>query len=204
MKTVAGHSPVVDLGYEARTGGSLATDDAIRRARRWMLGVGGLALVAGVVAVAVPAIASVAMAIFIGWILVAAGGTIAIHAFERRAGVRALEALVTFAAGAYLLLFPLSGTVSLTFVLAVWLFVSGIISLILAARWSSGPSSWINAFGAALSVLLGFLIAFNLPSSASWAIGLMVGINLIFWGVRALVGAHLLKELAGPGAPRSG
>jgi uncharacterized membrane protein HdeD (DUF308 family) len=169
-----------------------------------MLGVGGLALVAGVVAVAVPAIASVAMTVFIGWILVAAGATTAIHAIERRAGLRALEALVTFAAGAYLLVFPLSGTVSLTFVLAVWLFVSGIISLLLAARWWGTPNNWIHAFGAVLSVLLGFLIAFSLPSSASWAIGLLVGINLVFWGVRALVGAHLLNELAGPSAPRSG
>src|ERR1700760_4540223 len=202
--TVAGHSPGSELGYQARPSGRLAADDAMRRAHRWMLGVGGLALVAGVVAVAVPAIASVAMTVLIGWILVAAGGTTAIHAIERRAWLRALEALVTFAAGAYLLLFPLSGTVSLTFVLAVWLFVSGIISLLLAVRWWGLPNSWINAFGAALSVLLGCLIAFSLPSSASWAIGLLVGINLIFWGVRALVGAHLLKELAGPSAPRSG
>jgi len=204
MKTVAAHSPGSGLGYEPGPGGRLAIDDAMRRARRWMLGVGGLALVAGVVAVAVPAIASVAMAIFIGWILVAAGGTSAIHTIERRAWLRALEALVTCAAGAYLLLFPLSGTVSLTFVLAVWLFVSGIISLLLAVRWWGLPNGWINAFGAAMSVLLGFLIAFSLPSSASWAIGLLVGINLIFWGVRALVGAHLLKKLAGPSAPRSG
>jgi uncharacterized membrane protein HdeD (DUF308 family) len=41
--------------------------------------------------------------------------------------------------------------------------------------------------------VLGILIAVELPSSAGWAIGLLVGINLIFWGVRALVGARLLK-----------
>jgi uncharacterized membrane protein HdeD (DUF308 family) len=53
------------------------------------------------------------------------------------------------------------------------------------------------ALGGGLSVILGFLIAASLPSSATWAIGLLVGINLVFWGVRALIGARLLKELAG-------
>ena len=197
MKTVAARSPGIALGDPAHAGRTLAADDAARRARRWMLVAGGLALVVGVVAIAVPAIASVAITIFIGWILVSAGATIAIHALERRAALRALEALVTIVAGAYLLVFPLSGTVSLTFVLAVWLFVSGIISWLQVARWSSVADAWIDGFGAALSVLLGFLIAFGLPSSASWAIGLLVGVNLIFWGVRLLLGAHLLKELAG-------
>jgi uncharacterized membrane protein HdeD (DUF308 family) len=69
-------------------------------------------------------------------------------------------------AGIYILAFPLSGTVTLTFVLAA----------------------------GALSVILGFLIAVELPSSAAWAIGLLVGINLIFWGARALIGARLLKQ----------
>jgi uncharacterized membrane protein HdeD (DUF308 family) len=167
-----------------------------------MLVAGGLALFVGLVAIAVPAIASVAITVFIGWILVAAGATIAIHALERRAALRALEALATFVAGAYLLLFPLSGTVSLTFVLAVWLFASGIITLLQVARWPGVPDVWIDAFGAALSVLLGCLIAFGLPSSASWAIGLLVGVNLIFWSVRLLLGAHLLKELAATVARR--
>jgi uncharacterized membrane protein HdeD (DUF308 family) len=53
----------------------------------------------------------------------------------------------------------------------------------------------MTAFGGAISVILGVLIAVNLPSSAGWAIGLLVGINLIFWGVRALVAAGLLSSL---------
>jgi uncharacterized membrane protein HdeD (DUF308 family) len=57
------------------------------------------------------------------------------------------------------------------------------------------PGAGITGFGGALSVVLGILIAASLPSSASWAIGLLVGINLIFWGVRALTGAGLLKWL---------
>jgi uncharacterized membrane protein HdeD (DUF308 family) len=46
-------------------------------------------------------------------------------------------------------------------------------------------------------VILGILIAVGLPSSAAWAIGLLVGIELIFWGARALLAAHILKQWFG-------
>jgi uncharacterized membrane protein HdeD (DUF308 family) len=64
-------------------------------------------------------------------------------------------------------------------------------------QWRAIPGSWIYAVGGILSVILGFMIAASLPSSGSWAIGVLVGVDLIFWGVRALVGARLLKELTG-------
>ncbi|MGZ4332231.1 MAG: DUF308 domain-containing protein, partial [Solirubrobacteraceae bacterium] len=111
--------------------------------------------------------------------------------------VRGLEALLAFAAGFYVLVFPLSGTVTLTFVLAVWFFASGVLSLSLAFQLARGAASWMHAISGLLAVIMGFLIAASLPSSAGWAIGLLIGINLILWGVRALVGARLLKELTG-------
>jgi uncharacterized membrane protein HdeD (DUF308 family) len=157
---------------------------------------GSLSLIIGVVSIAVPVIASVTTAIFVGWVLVAASIAAAIQAISHRAPVRGLEALIALAAAFYLLVFPLKGTVTLTFVLAVWFFATGILSLTYALQWSGVPGSRVHTLGGVLSVILGFLIAASLPGSASWAIGLLVGINLIFWGVRALIGAHLLKDLA--------
>jgi uncharacterized membrane protein HdeD (DUF308 family) len=69
------------------------------------------------------------------------------------------------------------------------------LSLIAAVRRRDAPDMAITAFGGVISLILGVLIAVNLPSSAGWAIGLLVGINLIFWGVRALTGARALKLL---------
>jgi uncharacterized membrane protein HdeD (DUF308 family) len=65
--------------------------------------------------------------------------------------------------------------------------------LTLAVLGRDAPFAWFSALGGVLSIVLGVLIAASLPSSAGWAIGLLVGINLIFWGVRALMGAQLLN-----------
>jgi uncharacterized membrane protein HdeD (DUF308 family) len=173
------------------------TEEELRRARRRLIVAGILALVAGVFSIAVPVIASVTTAVFIGWVLVASGIALAIQAISHRAALRGLEALITLLAGFYILVFPLNGTVTLTFVLAVWFFAGGILQLTYAVHAGGGTASWINGVGGTLSVILGILIAASLPSSAAWAIGLVVGINLLFWGTSALAGARLLKQRAG-------
>jgi uncharacterized membrane protein HdeD (DUF308 family) len=64
---------------------------------------------------------------------------------------------------------PLSGTVTLTFVLAVWFVASGLVSLATAAqRGSAVPGRAMMFFSGVLAVLLGILIAVELPSSAAW------------------------------------
>jgi uncharacterized membrane protein HdeD (DUF308 family) len=177
------------------TFGAPLTVSELGRVRRWLLVSGALALVAGVVAIAVPIIASITAAIFIGWLLVFVSVPMAVHAISDRAPVRALEALFTLIVGLYLVIFPLTGTVTLTFVLAVWFFASGVMSVLHAWQWRDAPYAWVSALSGALSVVLGFLIAASLPSSAAWAIGLLVGVNLIFWGMRALVAAQAIKHV---------
>jgi uncharacterized membrane protein HdeD (DUF308 family) len=184
----AGHRP-----RSAQTG--WLTSEPLQRARRWLIVAGVASLIIGIVAVAVPVLASVTVTIFFGWILIAGGLALGVHAVSHRVWVRGLEAAITFVAGLYILLFPLSGTVTLTFVLAAWLFASGILSLVYGIQWRDSAGNWTYIFSGALSVIVGLLIALGLPSSAAWAIGLLVGINLIIWGVRALTGAWLLKRL---------
>ena len=162
------------------------------RLRRWLIAAGVLALISGIVAIAVPVLASVATAILIGWVLVVAGVAMTARAVSHRSLLRWLEALVTLIAGLYLLVFPLSGTVTLTFVLAVWFFASGVLTLTHAVSWRSGAESWAAAFAGVLSIILGCLVAASLASSAAWALGLVVGIDLLFWGIRALIAARML------------
>ena len=175
--------------------GVMLSADDIRRVRRWLLITGILSILAGAAAIAVPAVASVTMTIFIGWVLVFAGVVMGIHAFSLRGSgtvaLRALDALLALVVGIYLIAFPLSGTVTLTFLLAVWFFGMGALGLIAAWRMRGRPGAGIVGLSGAMSAVLGVLVAADLPSSANWAIGLLVGINLILWGVRALVAARL-------------
>jgi uncharacterized membrane protein HdeD (DUF308 family) len=177
--------------------GRLSAED-LRRGRRWLTVGGVVGLIAGIVAVAVPAIASITIAIFVGWLLVVAGGVMISHAVGRRpvrVTLRVIEGIATLLIGAYIVIFPLTGTISLTFALAVWLCASGVLQLAAAVREAGLPGRGLTAFSGAVSVVLGVLIAVSWPSSSAWAIGLLVGIDLVFWGMRVLAAAWLLRSL---------
>lgn len=174
------------------------TDGELKQARKWLVATGILALIGGTAAIVVPQFATLTIAIFIGWILVYAGLVMAIHAWTQRgagrAWERALQALLTLVVGAYLVLFPGDGAISLTLLLVVWFLGTGGLQLAAARRLWGLPGAGIVLFNGGLSILLAVLIVANLPSSAAWAIGLLVGINLVFWGIRALLAAGMLKR----------
>jgi uncharacterized membrane protein HdeD (DUF308 family) len=164
---------------------------------------GVLMLLGGAAAILVPAAASVTIAIFIGWLLVYAGIVQLVHAFRHREAGRArawtvVHGLITLAAGVYIVVAPLSGTITLTVVLAVWFMVSGALQLGLWWAERGQPGAGLIAFNGVLSTILGILIAVSLPSSAAWAIGLLVGIDLVFWGTRVLMAASVLKPATEP------
>jgi uncharacterized membrane protein HdeD (DUF308 family) len=158
--------------------------------RRTALVVGSIATIAaGVVAVIVPAVASVGIAIFTGIVLVAAGGALGLGALAAT-GLRwkllaGFAALLTIGAGIYLLVAPLEGTLTLTVILVIWLVAVGIAQIAggVAERSDGG---WYTVFAGAASLVLGLLIATELPSSGDWAIGLLVGIQLVVLGVLSL------------------
>jgi uncharacterized membrane protein HdeD (DUF308 family) len=172
--------------------------EKLRSARRWLIATGILSIVTGIVALAVPAAASVTTSIFIGWVLVFGGVVMVANSISNRSAGRSsvgiVSGLLTLIVGLYIVIFPLSGTVTLTFVLAVWFFALGTMEVMAALRARGRPGVAIFAFSGLLSLILGALIVAELPSSAGWAIGLLVGINLLLWGIRALMFASLLKQ----------
>jgi uncharacterized membrane protein HdeD (DUF308 family) len=105
-----------------------------------------------------------------------------------------LNALLTFVAGLLLVVAPHGGTLTLTFLLAAWFFATGVV--LLASWWQQRglPGAVLAGFNGAVALVLGLLIVLDLPSSADWAIGLLVGINLVLWGVRALYAATVLRR----------
>jgi uncharacterized membrane protein HdeD (DUF308 family) len=176
------------------------TDDlaeALRKGRRNLMIAGVLELILGAVAIIVPAVASVATAIFIGWVLVIGSGFYAWDAFSvRHRGrmvLRLVLAVLTFAAGVYLLVAPLDGVFTLTVMLVIWFAATGTARLVMGLAELGVPGAgWLAASGL-LSLLLAILIAVQLPSSAAWAIGLLVGINLVFSGAALIAVARALR-----------
>jgi uncharacterized membrane protein HdeD (DUF308 family) len=177
-----------------------APPEELTRARRLLLAVGIIALIAGVVAIVVPIVASVTMTLFIGWLLMFWGVLSLVHAIRTPAprsakAWRIFQSVVAVIAGFYLVVLPLSGTITLTFLLSAWFFAGGVVSLIAAWQHRHEPGDWIGALDGVLMLILGLLIALSLPSSAAWAIGLLVGVYMLWWGSGALVTAHYIKRL---------
>lgn len=146
-------------------------------------------LLLGLGAIAMPWIATFAVAILIGWLLLVSGivGLITtirmIH--TPGAGWSMFSALIGIAAGVVLIAFPVSGALSLTLVLTVFLTFEGIASIMLALSHSRGFSArWgLLLFSGIVDLFLAGIIFWGLPGTAVWAIGLLVGINLVFGGV---------------------
>jgi uncharacterized membrane protein HdeD (DUF308 family) len=76
----------------------------------------------------------------------------------------------------------LSGTITLTFLLAVWFFGTGLLSLWSAWQHRDSDGLAVTVIDGVLSLILGLLIAVSLPSSAAWAIGLLVGFYVLWLG----------------------
>jgi uncharacterized membrane protein HdeD (DUF308 family) len=148
----------------------------------------GLLLVAlGLIAMLVPPAATLTLELLVGSLLLASGaaGLITTYQLRATAGLwwSLLSALLAIAMGAVLLMAPAQGAVSLTVILIAYFWIEGLASILFAVDQRSELPTWpwLLANGA-VDLLLGSMIFAGLPSSAEWAIGLLLGINLVFAG----------------------
>jgi uncharacterized membrane protein HdeD (DUF308 family) len=172
-------------------------------ARSWkaLMFVGVLAIVLGCIAILVPAVASVGTAIFIGWVLLVAGAFLVAAAFSAHSVgsllLRMLWAVLTVIVGIWLIVEPHNGTLTLTFVLGVYFLFMGLTRITVAFIGRGQPNAGLVGLSGVAGLLIGILVLAKFPSSADWAIGLLVGIDLIFAGWTltsvALVGKDLSR-----------
>lgn len=164
---------------------------AARRSVTWSIVFSLLIILAGILAIVVPPVAGIAVTIFLGWLLVFSGIVDLAFAWQRRTtGAffwELLLGIVYILVGAYLLVNPAAGLVSLTLGLAVYLFVAGIIEFILALRLRpAAASGWLFVDGL-ISVILAILIWRAWPSSSAWVLGMLVGFGMLFSGLTRLM-----------------
>ncbi len=162
---------------------------------------GILLAILGLAAIIVPPLASLAVTIFLGWMFLISGIAGLALTFWAR-GMPGfwwslLSAVLAVGAGIILLAQPVQGTLTLTVVVGVYFLAEGVATIMYALehrRELSGRWSWLLIAGIVDIVIAGLIIS-GLPGSALWAIGLLVGINLLFGGA-TLIGMALAARNA--------
>jgi uncharacterized membrane protein HdeD (DUF308 family) len=145
----------------------------------------------GFLAVILPHASGIAISVLVSWLIVLGGLAYLASAFAgRSAGAfiwRMMIGVVYILGGGYLALHPGLALESLTIVLAVIFALEGVLELVtfFLFRLYAG-SGWV-LFDALVTLLLAGLILVPWPSSSTWAIGIILGINLIFSGVTVLM-----------------
>jgi uncharacterized membrane protein HdeD (DUF308 family) len=163
---------------------------------------GVVLLVLGMLAIVVPPLATLGITIFIGWLLLVSGVVGLFMTFATR-GLPGfwwslVSGLLGVVAGLVLLAWPVSGAVSLTLVLTAFFIVEGVASIMyaldhkrqLSGRWG------LMLLSGVIDLVLAAVILAGLPGTALWALGVLVGINMVFGGV-SLIGLGLAAR-SGP------
>ena len=161
---------------------------AIREHWKLFLIEGIILVILGILAILVPPLATIAVTILIGWLFLISGVAGLITTFGARHAPgfwwSLLSALLGIAAGLVLLVWPLSGAISLTLLLIVFFIIEGVLSIMYAVehkRELTGQWGWMLVSGI-IDLILAAMIWGGLPSTAAWALGLLVGINMLFGG----------------------
>ncbi|MEA2881926.1 MAG: hypothetical protein QOH32_1182 [Bradyrhizobium sp.] len=157
---------------------------------------GILLVILGLAAMILPPLASLAVTIFLGWMFLIsgiAGLALSLWAREMPGFWWSLfSAVLAIAAGLVLLFQPVQGTLTLTIVVGAYFLAEGVVTIMyalehrkeLSERWG-----WLLTAGIMDILVAGIIIA-DLPGSALWALGVLVGINMLFGGA-TLIGMAL-------------
>lgn len=143
-------------------------------------------VIIGMAAIGAPFVSALAVTSFLGLVLVVGGILHAVHAFGMHGAgsviLGLVVALLYIVAGLMLLSYPLQGLVALTLFLAIFFFAEGIFKIVASTQLRAVPNWGWYLFSGIVSLILGILIWSGWPSSAIWAIGLLLGIDLIVTG----------------------
>jgi len=171
---------------------------AIRANWLWLV-ILGIALIAlGVVLLGSPVIATLATVTMLGILILVVGGMEVVGSFWCRdwSGffLELLSGILGIVLGLMLLTNPIQGGITLTVLLAAFLFVGGIFKVAAALAHRFGGWGWLLLSGA-IDIALGLMIWLELPASGLTIIGLLVGISFIFRGVSWLMVGLTVRKL---------
>ncbi len=168
------------------------------------IGVSVIMVILGCLAIVMPNATGIALSVVVGWVIILAGFMHFAYAFAAPgAGSflwRILISLLYIVGGSYLLLNAPFTLGALTMAVAVIFIMEGIFQIIAFFQVRELPGSAGLIFNGIVSMVLGGLIAYQWPSSSSWAIGTLIGVNLLFNGITALFYSVAAKNAIGAAA----
>jgi uncharacterized membrane protein HdeD (DUF308 family) len=163
----------------------------VKKSIGWSIALSVLMIVAGILAIASPLAAGIAVNIFVAWLLVFSGCVHLVFAWYRpSAGGFLWELLVGILyifIGGYLLMHPVTGLESLTLALAIYLFLEAILEFVLGFTLRPLPGSGWLLLDGVVTLILAVMIWRTWPSSTGWVIGTLVGISMLFSGASRLI-----------------
>lgn len=163
----------------------------VKKSVGWSIALSVLMILAGILAIASPLAAGLAVNLIVAWLLVFSGGVHLVFAWYRPStGGLLWELLVGVLyifIGVYLLMHPVAGLESLTLALAIYLFIEAVLEFILGFALRPLPGSGWLLFDGIITLILAVMIWRTWPSTAGWVIGLLVGVSMLFSGTSRLM-----------------
>jgi len=172
-----------------------------RKITGWYIAAAVLFIVLGIFSIVEPAVAGLAVTLLVGWLLVFGSAAHFAAAFKGGATgqvvFQVLVGLLYVVVGIYFITHPLMGVGTLTLVLAAVILAEGVLEVVAYFKMKgAGASGWL-LFNGLVTVLLGGMIWFHWPSSTVWAIGILVGVNLLMTGTSRLMFGLAARKLIG-------
>lgn len=170
-----------------------AVRDVVRLHSGLFLAQGIIMTLLGVATVIWPQISSVAVDVYVGWVLLFSGAAgLAIMFFAPNVSGflwSLLTGALSLFAGVLLLWHPVEGVVSLTLLLIAFFIAEGVFQMTAAFGYRHiFPESWVWMLLSGLAdLILALLPISGWPGSANWALGVIVGVNLISSGLATIV-----------------
>jgi uncharacterized membrane protein HdeD (DUF308 family) len=190
-----------DTGLPSQEEIAKQTRAAIHKHRTLFLIQGIVMVILGIFAILAPVVAGLAATIFVGWLFIIGGIIRLVATFQSRSAPgfwwSILIGVLAVVVGFIIVANPLKGILTLTMALAILFLVEGIFQIVAAIEYRKALAAswgWL-IFSGIVDIALAVLIYAGWPGTAEWAIGLLVGINLLFAGIALTMTALAAKEL---------
>lgn len=149
-----------------------------------------LLIILGIIAIALPFYATLSIELIIGWVLLL-GGIVqlykSIKTIKQPGGaISLMGAIIYIAVGVLMLIYPLTGILTLTLLIGIFFLLEGIAKIAFSFELKPAQNwGWLLVSGI-IALLMSGIILWGWPATSLWVIGLLVGINMVFFGFSLL------------------